>query len=45
MKRHDVIKRNKQDSYEFLRIKTVIEEIFKELNRSRNIKGKMGKFF
>ena len=38
-------KEQTEDSYEFLRIKTVIKEIFKELNRSRNIKGKMGKFF
>ena len=38
-------KEQTEDSYEFLRIKTVIEEIFKELNKSRNIKRKMGKFF
>lgn len=36
-------KEQTEDGYEFLQIKTVIEEIFKELNRSRNIK--MGEFF
>lgn len=38
-------KEQTEDGYEFLQIKTVIEEIFKELNRSRNIKRKMGEFF